>query len=164
MMGDWASTTTRPALTALGFGRARDALACKAATAWTGGGGSHSVRGPRGTSLSRLRVYGRFAVWALIRPWTRSWPRCSPRSCRLFSHISTNWRGRPLVSHEAVVELTGQATTATGLRVHAELDPGAYPTGVKVTDEELAAVPTRRHEFHGEWNYTTAPDPSAQPP
>src|SRR6266508_1687732 len=83
---------------------------------------------------------------------------------RLFSHISTNWRGRPLVSHEAVVELTGQTTTATGLRVHAELDPGAYPTGVKVTDEELAAVPTRRHEFHGEWNYTTAPDPSAQPP
>jgi hypothetical protein len=83
---------------------------------------------------------------------------------RLFSHISTNWRGRPLVSHEAVVELIGQTTTATGLRVHAELDPGAYPTGVKVTDEEMAAVPIRRHEFHGEWNYTIAPDPSSQPP
>jgi hypothetical protein len=83
---------------------------------------------------------------------------------RLFSHISTNWRGRPLVSHEAVVELIGQTTTATGLRVHAALDPGPYPTGVKVTDEELAAVPIRRHEFHGEWNYTIAPDPSSQPP
>ncbi len=114
------------------------------------------------TGLARLAADTGLQVTVChFPPGTSQWNKVEHR---LFSHISTNWRGRPLVSHEAVVELTGQTTTATGLRVHAELDPGAYPTGVKVTDEELAAVPTRRHEFHGEWNYTTAPDPSAQPP
>jgi Rhodopirellula transposase DDE domain len=73
-----------------------------------------------------------------------------------------NWRGRPLEGHEAVVELIG-ATTSTGLTVHAELDPGAYPKGIKVTDSQLAAVPLHRHPFHGEWNYTIAPEPLSQP-
>ena len=65
-----------------------------------------------------------------------------------------NWRGRPLISHEVIVELIGATTTHTGLRVRAELDRGRYPLGVKVRDKELATVPLRRHEFHGEWNYT----------
>jgi len=60
---------------------------------------------------------------------------------RLFSHISTNWRGRPLVSHEVIVDLIGATTTRTGLTVRAELDSGAYPNGIKVADKELAAVP-----------------------
>ena len=74
-----------------------------------------------------------------------------------FSAISVNWRGRPLVSHQVIVELIGATTTRTGLTVHAELDRGRYPLGVKVSNEELAAVPLRRHEWHGEWNYTVLP-------
>ena len=65
-----------------------------------------------------------------------------------------NWRGRPLVSHEVIVDLIGATTTRTGLKVHAELDRGRYPTGVKVSDAELAAVPLTGHAWHGEWNYT----------
>ena len=76
---------------------------------------------------------------------------------RLFSVISTNWRGRPLVSHEVIVALIGATRTRPGLRVRAELDPGSYPLGVKVSDQELAAVPLRRHDWHGEWNYAVLP-------
>jgi hypothetical protein len=68
-----------------------------------------------------------------------------------------HWRDRPLTSHEAIVELLGSTTTHTGLRVRAELDRCRYPLGVKVGDQELAAVPLARHEFHGEWNYTIQP-------
>src|SRR5918993_1458830 len=86
-----------------------------------------------------------------LPPGTSKWNRIEHR---LFSHISMNWRGRPLVSHEVVVDLIGATTTRTGLRVRAELDRGRYPTGVKVRDAELAAVPLIRHDWHGEWNYT----------
>jgi Rhodopirellula transposase DDE domain len=68
-----------------------------------------------------------------------------------------NWRGRPLTSHEVIVELIGATTTHTGLGVRAELDRGRYLLGVKVGDQELAAVPLERHRFHGEWNYTVPP-------
>jgi hypothetical protein len=76
---------------------------------------------------------------------------------RLFSHISMNWRGRPLVSHEVIVELIAATQTHAGLKVHAELDQRSYPLGVKVADPELAAVPLCRHDWHGEWNYTVLP-------
>jgi hypothetical protein len=76
---------------------------------------------------------------------------------RLFAHISMNWRGRPLVSHEVIVELIGATTTREGLQVQAELDTNVYPTKVKVSDDELAAVQLTPHEFHGEWNYTISP-------
>jgi hypothetical protein len=76
---------------------------------------------------------------------------------RLFSHISTNWRGRPLVSHEAIVELIAATRTRSGLKVRAELDRHRYPLGVKVADWDLTAVPLRRHDWHGEWNYTVLP-------
>ena len=75
----------------------------------------------------------------------------------MFAHISLNWRGRPLTSHQAVIELIGATTTRQGLRIHSELDPDAYPTGLKVSDAELACVPIARHDFHGEWNYTISP-------
>ena len=86
-------------------------------------------------------------------PGTSKWNRIEHR---LFSHISMNWRGRPLVSHEVIVDLIGATTTRTGLKVHAELDRGSYPTGIKVPDAELGAVPLTRHDWHGEWNYTIA--------
>jgi hypothetical protein len=84
-------------------------------------------------------------------PGTSKWNRIEHR---LWSAVSTNWRGRPLVSHEVVVELIGATTSRTGLTVRAELDTGLYPTGIEVSDEELATVPIKPHRFHGEWNYT----------
>ena len=62
-----------------------------------------------------------------------------------------------MTSHKAVIALIGATTTRQGLRLHAELDPGTYPTGLKVSDDELAGVPLTRHAFHGEWNYTITP-------
>lgn len=73
---------------------------------------------------------------------------------RLFSHITMNWRGRPLESHEVVVNLIAGTTTRAGLTVHAELDQADYQKGIQITDQELKSVPLVKHEFHGEWNYT----------
>jgi hypothetical protein len=87
-------------------------------------------------------------------PGTSKWNKVEHR---LFSHISMNWRARPLTSHEVVVELISATTTSTGLAVHAELDTETYPKGIKITKQQLAAVPLTRHEFHGEWNYTVHP-------
>ncbi|QCX82628.1 Rhodopirellula transposase (plasmid) [Streptomyces sp. YIM 121038] len=78
----------------------------------------------------------------------------------MFCHITMNWRGRPLTSHDVIVNSIAATTTHTGLTVHAELDPGAYPTGVKVSDAELNAVPVTGHAFYGEWNYTVHPHPA----
>jgi hypothetical protein len=68
-----------------------------------------------------------------------------------------NWRGRPLTSHEVVIDLIGATSTSTGLRVHAELDDGIYSTKVKVADADFARVPLTTHKFHGKWNYTISP-------
>ena len=89
-------------------------------------------------------------------PGTSKWNRVEHR---LFAAISTNWRGPPLTSHEVVVNLIGATTTESGLTVHAELDPASYPTKVKVSKEQIAAVTARieAHDFHGEWNYTLRP-------
>ena len=76
---------------------------------------------------------------------------------RLFCHISTNWRGRPLTSHETVVNTIAATTTHTGLRVHAELDTSHYTTGVAVSDQHMANLPITRHDWHGDWNYTLHP-------
>jgi transposase len=92
-----------------------------------------------------------------LPPGTSKWNKIEHR---LFAQISMNWRGRPLISHEIIVDLIGATTTATGLRIQAELDPGAYPTKVKVSDDELATVHLTPHAFHGEWNYTVTPRPT----
>jgi hypothetical protein len=76
---------------------------------------------------------------------------------RLFCHITQNWRGRPLLSLEVIVNLIGNTTTRAGLTVQAGLDTGAYPTGVKVPDAELAAVQLEPASFHGDWNYAITP-------
>ena len=78
---------------------------------------------------------------------------------RLFSYVSLNWRGRPLESLEVIIDLIGQTTTRTGLKVYARLDPGTYEKGIKVTDAELATVNIARDQFHGDWNYTIHPHP-----
>ncbi len=76
---------------------------------------------------------------------------------RMFSHITQNWRGRPLVSHETIVNLIAHTTTTAGLSIQCQLDTEQYPKGIKVSDEELKAVRLERSEFHGEWNYTIRP-------
>lgn len=76
---------------------------------------------------------------------------------RLFSFISMNWRGKPLVSHETIVNLITATTTINGLKVRAELDSSHYPKGIKVADDELNAIQIERDEFHGEWNYSILP-------
>ena len=82
------------------------------------------------------------------------------RQHKLFSFITQNWRGKPLVSYQTIVQLIAATTTRTGLNVKAEIDNGTYPSGIKVTDAEMAALNISPHEFHGEWNYTMAPTAS----
>jgi hypothetical protein len=87
-------------------------------------------------------------------PGTSKWNKIEHR---LFCHVTQNWRGKPLVSHDLIVKLIANTTTRTGLKVKAALDTDRYESGIKVTDEELAAVRIERHEFHGEWNYSILP-------
>lgn len=86
-------------------------------------------------------------------PGTSKWNKIEHR---LFSFISINWRGRPLTSIRTIVELIAATTTTSGLTVTAAYDPEWYPTGVKITDKQLAAIPITPHQWHGEWNYTIA--------
>jgi hypothetical protein len=90
-------------------------------------------------------------------PGTSKWNRIEHR---LWSAVSMNWRGRPLTSHEVVVNLIGATTNKGGLKVQAHLDTGYYPQGIKITKAALASVPLTPHAFHGDWNYTVHP---AQP-
>lgn len=78
-------------------------------------------------------------------------------SQRVRPPAGANWRGRPLTSHEVIVDLIGATTTRQGLKVHAERDVGSYPTSVSVPDAEMSAILVRPHAFHGEWNYTITP-------
>ena len=87
-------------------------------------------------------------------PGTSKWNKIEHR---LFSFISSNWRGEPLRDYETIVRLISKTTTAKGLKVTCRLDRGKYPTGRKVTDEEMARVNLGRHKFHGDWNYTIRP-------
>ncbi|MGW2648803.1 ISAzo13 family transposase [Streptomyces sp. NPDC001393] len=96
-----------------------------------------------------------------LPPGTSKWNKIEHR---LFSHITMNWRGRALTSHEVNVETIAATTTRTGLRVTAQLDTNTYPTGVAIDDVEMAALPLTRHAFHGDWNYALHPQPTAAIP
>ena len=87
-------------------------------------------------------------------PGTSKWNKIEHR---MFCHITKNWRGKPLVSHDVIIALIAHTTTRAGLKIRAELDIGHYPTGTKVSDDELARLSLKRHEFHGDWNYTLLP-------
>jgi len=95
-----------------------------------------------------------------LPPGTSKWNKIEHR---LFSQITMNWRGRPLTSHQIIVDLIGATRTATGLTVRAELNTGTYPTGIKYTNKQVDALPITRHDFHGEWNYTVTPPPNDTP-
>jgi len=87
-------------------------------------------------------------------PGTSKWNKIEHR---LFSHITMNWRGQPLVSHDVVVNLIGATRTGTGLRVKAALDKKKYPKGIKFPDADMKSIKLKTHDFHGEWNYTLEP-------
>ena len=87
-------------------------------------------------------------------PGTSKWNKIEHR---MFSHITQNWRGRPLVSHEVIVNLIANTRTKAGLKIRAELDRGRYPTGIKISDSELAMLNLKLDSFHGDWNYSVMP-------
>ncbi len=89
-----------------------------------------------------------------LPPGTSKWNEIEHR---LFSFITMNWRAKPLVSYQVIIDLISATTTKTGLKVVCELDDNLYPKGAVVSDEELAAVNIVRADFHGEWNYTIKP-------
>ena len=126
------------------------------------GGGSNGYRTRQWkTELAELAATTGLTITVChLPPGTSKWNQIEHR---LFSHISMNWRGRPLTSHEVIVETIAATTTSTGLTVHAELDQNLYPTGVKIPDKDMKDLETKRiltrHDFHGEWNYTLHPQP-----
>lgn len=117
------------------------------------GGGSNSSR----SRLWKKEIQGLANETGLkikichFPPGTSKWNKIEHR---LFSYISQNWRGKPLVSHEVVVNLIASTKTSKGLKVNCQLDKNLYPTGIKVSDEELAKINIKRDIFHGEWNYS----------
>ena len=122
------------------------------------GGGSNSSR----SRLWKLELQGLADESGLrvsvchFPPATSKWNKIEHR---MFSYITQNWRGRPLVSREVVVNLIGAVRTKGGLTIRSELDENSYATGKKVTDEQMKSLSIKRDSFHGEWNYTLSPRP-----
>ena len=112
------------------------------------------------TELAALAAEAGFAITVChFPPGTSKWNKIEHR---LFSHISSNWRGQTLASHEVVVNLIAATITRTGLTVHAELDHAEYPKGIKISDRQIRELESRaitRHDWHGEWNYTLTAAP-----
>ena len=120
------------------------------------GGGSNGSRN-RLWKVARQRLADELGLRISVchfPPGTSKWNKIEHR---MFSHSSMNGRGKPLTSHEVIVNLIANTTTQTGLTIHAELDTHQYPTGIKVTDQELETVRLQKADFHGEWNYTILP-------
>ena len=122
-----------------------------------------------GSNGSRVRLW-KLELQALVNelgleitvchlpPGTSKWNKIEHR---LFSFITKNWRGRPLISYQTIVQLIAATTTDAGLTVRSEIDTNSYPKGVKVADAEMDALNLHRHDFHGEWNYTIKPQSEA---
>src|SRR2546421_45869 len=139
-------------------------------TADAGGSNGYRTRAWK-AELAALAVQTGLAITVChFPPGTSKWNKVEHR---LFSHITLNWRGRPLSSHEVIVQTIAATTTRAGLRVHAQLDTNTYDTGIRISDRQHEALPLTRHDWHGDWNYTlrpeayqhinTDPDPFDQP-
>ena len=122
----------------------------------SGGGGSNGsrVRLWKRELQKLANEFGIDIVVSHLPPGTSKWNKIEHR---LFSFISQNWRAKPLVSYRVIVELISATTTKTGLTVRCELDTGQYPSGIVVSDAEMAALNIKPAGFHGEWNYTISP-------
>lgn len=136
----------------MGVGRFPDATRLLI-TADAGGSNGYRVRAWKVNLAALAAETGLDITVCHYPPGTSKWNRIEHR---LFSYITMNWRGRSLVSYRTIIELIGATTTTSGLTVKAERDTNWYPVGVKITDDELAAVPLTPNEFHGDWNYTIA--------
>lgn len=124
-------------------------------TADCGGSNGHRVRMWKVALQSLANDTGLRISVCHFPPGTSKWNKIEHR---MFCHISMNWRGKPLASHEIAVNLIVGTTTATGLAITAELDRKVYPKGLKITDAELSKVNLNKAAFHGEWNYTISPN------
>ena len=139
-------------------------------TADAGGSNGYRTRAWKAELAALAAQTGLEITCCHFPPGTSKWNKVEHR---LFSHITMNWRGRPLTSHEVIVNTIAATTTATGLTVRAELDTSAYDTGIKISDRQMEALPLTRHDWHGDWNYTLrpedydhaagVPDPSGRP-
>ncbi len=123
-------------------------------TADAGGSNSYRSRVFKVELAKLAATIGMVITVCHMPPGTSKWNKIEHR---MFSFISMNWRGKPLTTYRTVVELIAATTTRTGLNIQADLDTGYYPTGVKITDTELQAVPIRRHDWHPDWNYSILP-------
>jgi DDE family transposase len=123
-------------------------------TADAGGSNSYRYRVWKSELAALAAETGLVITVCHFPPGTSKWNKIEHR---LFSHITMNWRGRPLTSHEVVVQTIAATRTSRGLRVGAVLDPGGYPTGVSISKERFAALPLERHTVRGAWNYTLQP-------
>jgi transposase len=129
-------------------------------TADAGGSNGYRARAWKAELAALAEQIGLAITVCHFPPGTSKWNKVEHR---LFCHITLNWRGRPLSSHEVIVQTIAATTTRTGLRVHAALDTGSYPTGATFSDAHMAALPITRHAFHGDWNYTLHPQPDSPP-
>jgi transposase len=123
-------------------------------TADAGGSNGYRTRAWKAGLAALAEQTGLEITCCHFPPGTSKWNKVEHR---LFSHITMNWRGRPLTSHDVVINSIAATTTRAGLTVRAGLDDGSYPTGVKVGNAQMAALPVSRHSFHGDWNYTLHP-------
>ena len=123
-------------------------------TADSGGSNGARVRLWKWELQKFANATGKAITVCHLPPGTSKWNKIEHR---LFSYISMNWRGRPLVSLATIVSLIASTRTKGGLRVRCELDKGRYPAGVKISDEQMATINLHRHRFHGDWNYTIRP-------
>jgi Rhodopirellula transposase DDE domain len=137
------------------LGASRDSGATEFLITADGGGSNGSRSRLWKVALQRLAdERGRRLSVGHFPPGTRKGNKIEHRR---LSHLSMNWRSKPLTSHEVIVNLIAKTTTQTGWTIHAELDTHQYPTGIKVTDQELETVRLHKADFHGEWNYTILP-------
>ncbi len=122
------------------------------------GGGSNSYRN-RLWKIELARLAADAGITITVCHFPPGTSKFNKIEHRLWAQVTSNWRGQPLISREVVVNLIGATTTRTGLSVHAELDEGTYPKGIKVNDSQMAAIGPQleRHDFHGDWNYTLRP-------
>ena len=120
-------------------------------TADAGGSNGYRVRAWKYHLAKLAADTGLEIVVCHYPPGTSKWNKIEHR---MFSFISMNWRGRPLTDIRTIVELIASTKTKTGLTLQCAYDPNWYPTGVKITDQQLAAIPLTPHQWHGEWNYT----------
>jgi hypothetical protein len=123
-------------------------------TADAGGSNGYRTRAWKAELAALAAQTGLEITCCHFPPGTSKWNKVEHR---LFSHITMNWRGRPLTSHDVVISTIAATTTRTGLTVQARLDDSTYPTGIKVSNAQMAALPISRHPFHGDWNYTLHP-------